>query len=67
MTDQEVIWVVMGRLRQSMQRSLRRALAIPQEPSPLPAPDDPMYGPLRLQHDVIARMRGRPCMCGSCG
>lgn len=66
MTDSEAIQAAMERVRRSAERTIKRALVIPQEPSPLPASDDPMYGFLREQHRVIARLRGRPCGCGTC-
>ncbi|MFD3835336.1 hypothetical protein ACFWWC_03640 [Streptomyces sp. NPDC058642] len=62
----EAVHALMDRAGTAVQKKIRQALVIPQEPSQLPAPDEPMYELLREQHRVIARMRGRPCGCGSC-
>ncbi|MFJ5638676.1 hypothetical protein [Streptomyces sp. NPDC093223] len=66
MTDPNAIQAAMHRIGGMMQREIRRTLVIPQEPSPLPSPDDPLYELLRGQHRLIARLRRRPCGCGGC-
>lgn len=66
MTDPEAIQAAMERISRRTVPALRRALVIEQEPSSLPSPDDPLYGLLRTQHQLIARLRRRPCGCGGC-
>lgn len=64
MTRDESAQAVMDRMDQRIQRAIKRALVIPQEPSPLPPPDNPLYGLNWMLHQIIARQRGRPCACG---
>lgn len=70
MTDADTarrLETAMLRIGARMQRSLKRTLMIPPEPSPLPSPDDPLHDLLRAQHRLIAHLRGRSCRCGTCG
>lgn len=59
MTDTEAAQQAMERIRQRSQRAIKRALVIPQEPSPLPPPDDPLYELNLLLHRIIALQRQR--------
>jgi hypothetical protein len=62
----EAIQQAMEQIGRSMRRTIRRHLVIGPEPSPLPPPDNPLYGPNLMLHHFIARQRGRPCACGCC-
>lgn len=66
MTDPKAISAAMHRVGQAMQKAIMQTLVIPPEPSALPSPDDPLYELHRAQHRTIARLRGRPCPCGTC-